>query len=63
MADGSTYKGEFEDDMMHGSGFYKFASGNLYKGEFKSSWRWSLAPQVDSARGRAAESKHNLSQI
>lgn len=29
------YKGEYKNDLKHGYGEYKWASGNIYKGEYK----------------------------
>ncbi len=33
--DGSTYVGDFKDDMFHGQGTYIFADGSTYVGNFK----------------------------
>ena len=29
------YSGEYKDDLKHGVGEYRWASGNFYKGEYK----------------------------
>ena len=32
--DGSTYEGDFEDDLRHGNGSFKWANGESYKGDY-----------------------------
>ena len=34
LADGSEYKGEFVNDVMHGEGAIRYADGKRYKGAF-----------------------------
>ena len=34
-AKGNLYDGDFENDLKHGSGTYKMASGNVSTGDFK----------------------------
>ena len=33
--DGSTYEGEFRDNMISGEGVYKWANGKVYEGEYE----------------------------
>lgn len=34
--DGSTYQGEFKNDLMHGSGVIRYPNGDAYVGTFDS---------------------------
>ena len=36
--DGSVYKGQFKDGLMHGKGIMKYANGNVYNGLWKDDW-------------------------
>ena len=34
-ADGSSYKGQFKNEIQEGQGLYKWVQGHEYKGSFK----------------------------
>ena len=34
--DGTTYEGDFRDNLYHGQGTYTFEDGTFYEGEFKN---------------------------
>ena len=49
-ADGSSYSGQFFDDVMEGEGTYRFADGRVYTGSWRNSQALVLEAKEDTPR-------------